>query len=72
MFDTLRSSRSALTAMALVGVLVLGSTATGFAACKPAIEPTAAATQGQQDWTAPAPANRTQPISTTMSGMGWG
>jgi hypothetical protein len=73
MFDTLRISRSALTAMALSGVLVLGSTATGFAAGKPAIEPTAAAaTQGQQDWTSPAPANHTQPISATMSGMGWG
>jgi hypothetical protein len=73
MSDTLRISRSALTAMALAGALVLGFTATGFAAGKPAMEPAAAAaTQGQQDWTSPAPANHTQPISTTMSGMGWG
>jgi hypothetical protein len=60
-------------AMALAGALVFGSTAIGFAAAEPVIEPTAAAAvQEQQDWTSPAPATHPQPVSATMSGMGWG
>jgi hypothetical protein len=73
MSATLRSSRAAFTAMALAGALALGFAATSFAAGKPVTEPSSAgAIQEQQDWTPPAPANHTQPISSTMCGMGWG